>query len=97
MITDLDKQYQNSDAFVLWENKAWSDRIVCLEWSTTYLNQISEHNHIKCDGSKENVLLLQDNIYGQVQKKYPDICRSKLILFFGIYLMITQTNWIILV
>ena len=39
-----------------------------LEWEKTHVNQISADHHTKEDGSKEELLILQENLDNQVQK-----------------------------
>ena len=58
--------------------------------------QISADNHIKEDGSKEELLILKYNLDGKVQKQNQYIFRMELITFVGIYLLSTQMTWLLL-
>ena len=51
------------------------DKTVFLELENTHTYHISSDCHTKEDGSKEELLLLQDNMDDQVQKKYQDMCQ----------------------
>ena len=42
----------------------------------THTHQISADHHTKEDGSKEELLILQDNMDGQGHKQYQDMCRD---------------------
>ena len=38
--------------------------------------QVSVDNPTKYDGSKEELLILQYNLYGKLQKQYQDMCQD---------------------
>ena len=50
------------------KNKAWTNRRVFLEWENIHTHQISADHHTKEDRSKEELLVLQDNLDYQVKK-----------------------------
>ena len=57
------------------KNKDWENIRVLLEWEKIHTNQISGDHHTKQDGSKEDLIVLQDNLDDQVHKQYQDICQ----------------------
>ena len=58
------------------KNKYWENIRVLLERENAHMHQISADNHTKQEGSNEELLVLQDNMDGQVQKKYQDMCQE---------------------
>ena len=56
------------------KNKSCSDRRVLLDLTNTHLGHISAYNYTKEDGSKDELLLLQDNLDDKLQKKKQDMC-----------------------
>ena len=58
------------------KNKAWTNRRVLLEWENTHTQQISAYHHTKEDRYKEELLILQDNLYDKVQKQYQYMCQE---------------------
>ena len=74
-IVDFDKQACKYYVLLFYKNKAWENRRVFLEWENTHTHQKSAYHHIKEDGSKEELLILQYNLYDQVQKQYQDMCQ----------------------
>ena len=51
----------------------WEDRIELLEWLKRHMCQISADNHTKEDGYKYELLILQYNLDGKVQKQYQEM------------------------
>ena len=58
------------------KNKSWENRRVLLEWENTHMKQICADNHTKEDGSKEELLVLQDKLGDKLQKKYQYMCQK---------------------
>ena len=75
-IVDFDKQAYEDDVLLFWKNKAWANRRVFLEWENIHTHQISVDHHTEEYGSKEYLVILQDNLYDQVQKQYQDVCQE---------------------
>ena len=59
---------------LFWKNKPWANRIIFLGWENTHTHQISADHNTKEYGSKEELLILKDNLYDQAQKKYKYMC-----------------------
>ena len=58
------------------ENNYREDRRFLLEWENIHMCQIIADNHAKEDGSKEELLVLQYNLGGKIQKKYQYMCQD---------------------
>ena len=78
------------------KNKSCSNRRVFLEWANTHTRQISADHHTKEDWSKEELLILQDNLYDQVQKNSKIYVRREITPFVGIDVMTTHMTFILL-
>ena len=59
------------------KNKHWEYKRVFLEWSNIYIQQISVYHHTKEDVTNEDLIFLQYNLDGKVQKQYQDMCQDR--------------------
>ena len=75
-IADFDKQSYKDVVLLLWKISLWENRRVFLGWTKTHTLQISGYHHTKEYGSKEELLIFQDNLDDQVQKKCQDMCQE---------------------
>ena len=57
------------------------------------MRHISAYHHTKEDGSKEELIILQDNLDDQVQKNTKIFIRREITFFVDIVIMITQITW----
>ena len=62
----------------------------------THTHQISEDHHTKEDGSKDELLILQDNLDGNIHKNTKICVRREITTFVGITILSTQLSWILL-
>ena len=61
------EQYLYTDGVhVLWKNKSWADRQVCLNWAETALKDCLDERHVRSDVTRQDTLHFYGNIDGQI-------------------------------
>ena len=95
-IEDFDKQAYGYYVFLFLKIYTWANRRVLLEWENTHMRQISADHRTKDDVSKAELLILHDNLDGQVQKNANICVRREITPFAGIAVLSTHMTWILL-
>ena len=81
---------------LFYKNKAWTNRIIFLEWENKPTQNISADNHTKEDGSKDELLILQYNLNYQEHKNINICVRRQITHFLGIVILSTHINCVLL-
>ena len=77
-------------------NKARAKRRVFLDWENTHKRQISTNHNTKEHGTKEELMILQDNLDDNLHKNIKLCVSREITTFGGITVLITQMTWILL-